>query len=371
MPRLIPDSECVQSKCARKTSGCWDECEMRRSPAMYGLPTPGAYTVTLASPVQGTAKGHMIFGPDHVQGAAIHRHIPLQEERELFQGAASSASGETTNHSEAYELACLKRGESNLARCYLELREAKGAAVAAGLTAEVIRETMIKHFGWLGAVSWADDIKAMTADLLAALATPVQADDQAPAILGVLTEEHAQAIREVFAVPDLSGGVRAADVMPPMRGTDGQHDAGASALSEKRIGELWLTVCRIKHATNRQIAFARAVEAELASRCRVQGGSTNNNGTGINSCARTAEGEARYAATDDDLTILTLGIQQLEGLAAGTIAALGSENLLKPSALKKATMADTKRVLSYVLPNLKSLHAKLDAAHPAPKGGDK
>jgi len=87
MPRLIPDSECVQSKCARKTSGCWDECEMRRSPAMYGLPTPGAYTVTLASPVQGAAS--MAGLVQRKQGE------PARHMVELTQGAASSASGES------------------------------------------------------------------------------------------------------------------------------------------------------------------------------------------------------------------------------------------------------------------------------------
>jgi hypothetical protein len=38
---------------------------------------------------------------------------------------------------------------------------------------------------------------------------------------------------------------------------------GPVELTDKRIGELWLTVFRIEHATNRQIAFARAIEREL------------------------------------------------------------------------------------------------------------
>jgi hypothetical protein len=29
-PRQIPDSECVQSKCGYTTSGCWNECNLRR-----------------------------------------------------------------------------------------------------------------------------------------------------------------------------------------------------------------------------------------------------------------------------------------------------------------------------------------------------
>lgn len=30
--RLIPDSECVQGKCGCTTTGCWDECNMKRFP---------------------------------------------------------------------------------------------------------------------------------------------------------------------------------------------------------------------------------------------------------------------------------------------------------------------------------------------------
>lgn len=33
--RLIPDAECVQGKCACTTTGCWDECNMRRNPVLY------------------------------------------------------------------------------------------------------------------------------------------------------------------------------------------------------------------------------------------------------------------------------------------------------------------------------------------------
>lgn len=41
MNRLIPDSECVQSKCALNTTGCWDECHLRRHPIAYASPVQG------------------------------------------------------------------------------------------------------------------------------------------------------------------------------------------------------------------------------------------------------------------------------------------------------------------------------------------
>lgn len=45
-----------------------------------------------------------------------------------FLGAANTnKGGEVVNHAEAYELACIKRDKSNLARCYLDLRAAVSA----------------------------------------------------------------------------------------------------------------------------------------------------------------------------------------------------------------------------------------------------
>lgn len=38
MPRQIPDSECVQSKCGCVTTGCWGECSMKRSPVIFTVP---------------------------------------------------------------------------------------------------------------------------------------------------------------------------------------------------------------------------------------------------------------------------------------------------------------------------------------------
>lgn len=65
---------------------------------------------------------------------------------------------------------------------------------------------------------------------------------------------------------------------------------------------------------------------------------------------------------DNDRELLILSIQDLNELASGETGALGTDNLLKPGGMKKATMVDVKRKLPYVVKRLRDLVAKLDGA---------
>lgn len=72
------------------------------------------------------------------------------------------------------------------------LAERAQAQPTAGLSAERVRKVLIKHLGWLGAVSWADDIAKICADL----ATPAPEQEAAPEPIGFISEgviEHALA----------------------------------------------------------------------------------------------------------------------------------------------------------------------------------
>lgn len=68
-----------------------------------------------------------------------------------------------------------------------------------------------------------------------------------------------------------------AHVMPPFAAPAGQHDAGASVLTPERIVELFRQ--NVGNAWNNEtfncVGFARAIEAEFASRFRAQGGNTS------------------------------------------------------------------------------------------------
>ena len=69
----------------------------------------------------------------------------------------------------------------------------------------------------------------------------------------------------------------------------------------------------------------------------------------------------RDAALDDnDREMLVMSIKELCELTSGEIDALGSDNLLKPGGIKKATMADVKRKLPYVVSRLRAIVSKLD-----------
>lgn len=48
--RMIPDSECAQGKCACPTTGCWDQCNMRRWPELYGGPKSPVTVPVVAAP---------------------------------------------------------------------------------------------------------------------------------------------------------------------------------------------------------------------------------------------------------------------------------------------------------------------------------
>lgn len=48
----------------------------------------------------------------------------------------------------------------------------------------------------------------------------------------------------------------------------GQQGDELPPLPEKRIGELWMEVMYINHATKRQVAFARLIEKEVSAACR-------------------------------------------------------------------------------------------------------
>ena len=78
--------------------------------------------------------------------------------------------------------------------------------------------------------------------------------------------------------------------------------------------------------------------------------------------ARAAPGAARVpdVLDDNDRESIVSAIQKLDELSTGTIAALGSDNLLKNGGPKKATMADVKRVLPYIVSNLRAVVLKLD-----------
>lgn len=77
--------------------------------------------------------------------------------------------------------------------------------------------------------------------------------------------------------------------------------------------------------------------------------------------SRVAPGMPVAARLDDnDRESIVSAIRQLDELSTGTIAALGSNNLLKNGGPKKATMADVKRVLPYIVRNLRGVVLKLD-----------
>jgi hypothetical protein len=86
-----------------------------------------------------------------------------------------------------------------------------------------------------------------------------------------------------------------AHVLPPTRGTDSQHDASASVLTKDRIGELYRSVLHIGHATNRELAFAHAIEAEVLAQLRLAGAAKGGN-TNTDSAKNLASQAATTAA---------------------------------------------------------------------------
>ncbi|MYM34871.1 hypothetical protein GTP38_11025 [Duganella sp. FT94W] len=81
--------------------------------------------------------------------------------------------------------------------------------------------------------------------------------------------------------------------------------------------------------------------------------------------------DAKPELDDNDRESLVMSIKDLSELATGEIEAMGSDHLLKPGGLKKATMADVKRKLPYVVGRLRAIVAKLDgAAQPSTAQGD-
>lgn len=80
------------------------------------------------------------------------------------------------------------------------------------------------------------------------------------------------------------------------------------------------------------------------------------------------------ALDDNDREKLVSAIKQLSELATGNIEGMGKDHLFKPGQLKKATMADVKRILPFVIGGLRSVVGTLDAAPslpaPAQDAGD-
>jgi hypothetical protein len=66
-----------------------------------------------------------------------------------------------------------------------------------------------------------------------------------------------------------------ASVVPPFAAPASQHDAGASVLTNERIKEIANANRGPRGLLINDISFARAIEAELASRGRAQGGNTS------------------------------------------------------------------------------------------------
>jgi hypothetical protein len=120
-----------------------------------------------------------------------------------------------------------------------------------------------------------------------------------------IKSEAVEALKAAIANPgaavakaDQASGSDQAHVMPPMRGTDGQHDAECAPLDEECIRTLWQKsfLAALDDAgfgvgngdvahMNHPIFFTRAIEAELASRSR-KGRDTCNDSA--NSCAHPA-----------------------------------------------------------------------------------
>ena len=80
------------------------------------------------------------------QARAMLEYVTEPLQRKNIDASRSTHSVLTPNHAEAARLALHKVGDSNLARCYVELREQLTELQAA--TAEVLRISDRKHDAW-------------------------------------------------------------------------------------------------------------------------------------------------------------------------------------------------------------------------------
>lgn len=82
-PRLIPDSECVQGKCGRTTTGCWDRCSMK--PSEYSFAANSTSHTTISNSSQSN---------EFVLNLGNKHEVRFTKQGMLYQGALVKDAGQ-------------------------------------------------------------------------------------------------------------------------------------------------------------------------------------------------------------------------------------------------------------------------------------